>query len=406
MAMQVRGAGQERQREIALGRYGVLTETTEPDIQSLVDLIAQVCDVPYATINIISQDQQHQIATTGFDPGVCSREDSMCAVVLEDGGAAVVSDATLDPRFADNAFVNGTIGRVRFYASAPLLTPEGVALGRLCVFDDAPRTLTPAQENALVTMAAQVMDLLELRYRSRVLEQSLTELTAARDELRRSNRDLALFAGQVSHDLRTPLTAILVNAEMLAAEPAVEVDATLTSMVEAMTQAGRRMNRMIEEMLGFAREGGQPRLDETSVGAVVSLVLTDLAPLIGQTDANVAVGDLPIVMADTDMLYSILLNLVANAIKFAPPGVPPRVEIEAARVADRWRLTVSDNGTGIAPDQLDEVFTLFARGAGQVSGHGIGLATVRRLVEAHGGRVGAGVSDLGGAAVWVELPAS
>jgi signal transduction histidine kinase len=404
--MQVREAEQESQRETELARYSVLTTSTGQDIQSLVDLVAQVCEVPTAAINIISRDHQHQIAATGLDPGVCSRDDSMCSVVLDESEAVVVSDAVADPRFADNAFVNGTIGRVRFYASAPLLTPDGMTLGRLCVFDEVPRTLTPQQRDALMTLAAQVMDVLELRYRSRALEQSLVELTAARDELRRSNRDLALFAGQVSHDLRSPLTAILANAEMLASEPAVEIDPTLSAMVEAMTQAGQRMNRMIEEMLGFASEGGQPRLDQTSPRHIMSLVLTDLAPNIAETGAEVVVGNLAPVVADADMLYSILLNLVSNALKFARPGVPPRVEIDAARTADRWRLTVRDNGVGIAPERRDAVFTLFARGAGEVSGHGIGLATTRRLVEAHGGQAGADASDLGGAAMWVELPAS
>lgn len=405
MTMQVRDAQEDTRRESELGRYGVLSDSTDQDIQSLVDLVAQVCEVPTAAINIISCDHQHQIATTGFDPGVCSRADSMCAAVLEEGDAVVVSDARVDPRFADNAFVNGTIGRVRFYASAPLVTPDGMTLGRLCVFDDVPRTLTSAQQDALMTLAAQVMDVLELRHRSRALEQSLTELTAARDELRRSNRDLALFAGQVSHDLRSPLTAILANAELLATEPAVAIEPSLSSMVEAMTQAGRRMDRMIGEMLGFAREGGQPRLDETSLGHVMSLVLADLAPQIDQTGAEVVVADLPTVVADADMMYSILLNLVSNALKFARPGLPPRVEIDATRTADRWRLTVSDNGVGIAPEHRDAMFTLFARGAEGISGHGIGLATTRRLAEAHGGRTGAASSDLGGAAVWVELPA-
>lgn len=387
-----------------LERYALLSDPPGQELQSLVDLVAQVCEVPTAAINIITRDQQHQVATAGFDASVCAREDSMCALVMTEATPVVVSDASLDERFADNAFVTGEIGEVRFYASAPLITPDGTTLGRLCVFDDVPRELNTQQVKALSTLATQVMEVLELRHRTRQLARSLDELEVVRDELRRSNQHLTLFAGQVSHDLRSPLTAILATAEMLAGEPAVETDQDLHQMVDAVSQAGLRMNRMIEEMLGFALQGGSLQLRETRLEHVVSLVLADLAPLLTQTDAEVVVGDLPVVVADADMLYSVVLNLLTNALKFGRPGVAPRVAVDAARLDGRWRVTVADNGRGIAPDRRDAVFALYERAADDVGGHGIGLATTRRLVEAHGGTVGVGESPTGGAAVWFELP--
>lgn len=391
-------------RDEDIERYAVLTEPAGRDLQALVDLIAQVCGVPTAAINIISRDQQHQIATAGFDPSVCAREDSMCAAVMTERVPVVVPDASLDRRFADNAFVTGIIGNVRFYASAPLITPEGATLGRLCVFDDQPRELSPAQETALTTLATQVMDVLELRFRTKELEQSLADLAVLRDELHRSNRHLTLFAGQVSHDLRSPLTAILATAELLATEPAVETDTDLLSMVSAVNQAGQRMNRMIEEMLDFAIQGGRLDLTDTALEHVVSLVLADLAPLVAQKGARIDAEGLPVVTADADMLYSVVLNLLTNALKFARPDTAPQVEVTARRTESAWRITVSDNGIGIPADRREDVFALFERDAQQVVGHGIGLATTRRLIEAHGGRVGVGESTLGGADVWFELP--
>ncbi len=386
-------------------RYAVLSTPAGDELQDLVELVAQVCEVPSAAINIVTRDQQHQIATAGFDPAVCRREDSMCAAVIAEREPVVVPDASIDERFAANPFVSGPIGNVRFYASAPLVTPDGTTLGRLCVFDDQPRDLNDNQRRALVTLSRQVMDVLELRYRSRELQRSLDELAAARDELRRSNHHLALFAGQVSHDLRSPLTAILATTELLATEPAVETDADLHSMVGLVNQAGQRMNRMIEEMLGYALEGGQLSVKETPLEHVVSLVLTDLRPAIDQSRAEIVVADLPVVLADADMLYSVVLNLLTNALKFARPGVVPRVEVSAERTGDSWRVTVADNGVGIPPERRAEMFTLYARATDDVEGHGIGLSTTRRLVEAHGGRVGADSSTAGGAAVWFELPA-
>jgi GAF domain-containing protein len=194
-----------QQRDALLRGYGVLDGTTpNRDLQALVDMTAQICAVPNAAINLITSTQQRQVAATGFEPAICLREDSMCAIVLERPDPVVVPDATEDDRFRLNPFVTGSLGDVRFYASAPLTTPKGGIIGRLCVFDTAPRRLTAEQQQALTVLADRIVDVLELRLRSRQLEESLSDLTAAQDELRRSNELLSVFAGQVSHDLRSP----------------------------------------------------------------------------------------------------------------------------------------------------------------------------------------------------------
>lgn len=396
--------GAQEAREASLERYAVLSHPAGRELQALVDLVAQVCDVPTAAINIITSDRQHQIATAGFDPSVCSRDDSMCALVLSSDEPVVVPDASLDPRFAQNAFVNGEIGQVRFYASAPLVTPENTMLGRLCVFDDVPRDLTQHQQDALMTLAAQIMDVLELRYRTRALEDSLQELTQVRDELRRINELLMQFAGQVSHDLRTPLTAILVNAELLATEPPVRADPEVAQMVESVRTAGLRMDTMIQEMLTFAREGGQAQLTDTEMRSVVEVVLADIAPLVARDQADIQVGPLPRVVGDANLLYSVMLNLVTNAIKFARPGTRPAVSITADRIAEHWRIRVTDNGVGVPEVRRSAMFELFARGSKDTAGHGIGLATARRIVEGLGGTIGMESADGGGTSVWFDLP--
>lgn len=386
-------------------RYGVLDRAPGRDLQSLVSLIAQICGVPHAVINILSSDKQHQIVAHGLEPSVCAREDSMCAVVMAEPRPVVLADASKDPRFAANPFVTGEIAAVRFYASAPIMTAaEGVTIGRLCVFDDVPRELTDLQKQALAVMASQVTDLLELRYRSQALEDSLRDLTMVRDQLRRTNEHLTQFAGQVSHDLRTPLTAILVNAELLAGEPVVQADRDVTEMVAGLSDAGHRMNAMIEEMLAFAREGGRLRLVETDLATVVSAVRSDLAPLVTRAGTDLRVGELPHVLGDPDLLYSVVLNLLTNAIKFARTGEQSIVSITADRLERHWRIRVTDNGIGVPADRHEAMFELFARDDETVAGHGIGLATARRIVEAHGGTIGMETPAAGGTSVWFDLP--
>ncbi|MET1038052.1 MAG: GAF domain-containing sensor histidine kinase [Aeromicrobium sp.] len=385
-------------------RYGTLGDRPSRDLQSLVDLIAAICEVPHAVINMVGSDEQHQIVASGLEPSVCAREDSMCAVVMDDPGAVVVADASRDPRFLDNAFVTGEIGAVRFYASAPIRTPDGLAIGRLCVFDTVPRELNELQKRSLKVMAEQVTDLLDLRFRSQALEESLRELTVVRDDLRRSNEHLSHFAGQVSHDLRTPLTAILLNAELLATDPLVETDTEVSAMVGAVSDAGRRMDAMIEEMLTFAQESGRLRAADTELASLVDLVLTDIGPLIRRDNVDVRVGDLPRVTVDPDLLYSVVLNLITNAIKFARPDTRPVVSITADRTADHWRIRVTDNGIGVPKARQEAMFELFARNDDSAAGHGIGLATARRIVEAHGGSIGMDSPSTGGTSVWFDLP--
>lgn len=394
-----------RSADEAIDRYGVLQGAGGRDLQALVDLAALVCEVPRAAINLITRDHQHQVAATGIDPSVCSREDSMCAAVLDDVRTVVAVDASADPRFAANPFVTGEIDAVRFYASAPLTTPDGTTIGRLCVFDSEPHQLAQERADVLHVVAERVVDVLELRLRSRQLEQSLEELTRTEAELTRSNELLSVFAGQVSHDLRSPLTAVLANTEMLASEPAVSEHPEVAAMVRATALAGERMNAMIETMLSYARVGADLRRRPVHLDRVLDHVLADLAPALEQRDAEVRRDPLPEVVADKDHLYAVLLNLVSNAVKFTPAGRRPQIEVTASTHDGAHRIAVSDNGSGIAPESREVVFGLGARVNHFVAGTGIGLATAKRAVEAHGGRIGITDNDAGGTTIWFTLPA-
>ncbi len=237
------------------------------------------------------------------------------------------------------------------------------------------------------------------------LEAARHDLAATEEQLREAREHLTMFAGQVSHDLRTPLTAILANAEMLSGEPAVRDDEDLVWMVEGIARAASRLNAMIEHMVSYAREGGAPALGVVDLGRLFDAVLEDLAPLVAEKQAVVKVGDLPRLPADRHQVYAVARNLLHNALTFSRPDTPPMVEVSADRDGDVWRVSVTDNGIGVAPERREAMFVLFARVDKRLDGSGIGLATARRVVEAHGGRIGMDGADDGGTTVWFELPA-
>lgn len=380
-------------RRVAIAEYRLDGEHPEPDLENLAELAATICRVSTAVINIIDDRYQHQIAAVGFQAAICAREDSMCAVVFQSKEQVVVFDARVDQRFSNNPFVTGELASVRFYASSPLVTPDGIPIGTLCVFDEETGDLDAEKRRAIELLAHQVVEVLELRKATR--------------ELSQSNEQLAHFAGQIGHDLRNPLMAVSGFLELATDSPEM-VNAPFAATVIARAEsAASRMAIMITDLLTFAQAGGsQPRREQIDLQVLVNSVVEDLHSALEETGAKVVV-DAPVrLLGDPTLLRALLQNLVANAIKFsAAAGETPLVEIRAQEISAGWRLTVDDNGPGIAPDQRERVFDLMDRGtAHAVSGLGIGLSTCRRIVQAHGGRIGIEDSVLGGASVWVVLP--
>lgn len=382
-------------RREAIDQYRIVGALPEPDLQGLVELAATICNVSTAVINIIDDRAQHQVAAVGVQAASCSIEDSMCAAVLVDPRRVVVSDAREDPRFRDNAFVTGAIASVRFYASSPLITPAGVAIGTLCVFDDEVGQLTDASAHALDLLAHQVIDVLELRRLTR--------------DLAESNAQLEQFATQVSHDLRNPLTALAGFLELAADSPEM-IDAPRAARSLARAEsAAARMTSMVTDLLDFARMGGaRPRITTVDVGEIVDEVLEDLDGAVVGAGAEVVVDASAFVRADDTLLRVLLQNLIANAVKFTvAAGRVPLVFVSVQELPDGWRLTVDDNGDAVDPAVRDRMFEPMQRGHdGEVPGLGIGLATCRRIAQAHGGHIGLEESPAGGTRAWVVLPAA
>ncbi len=377
-------AADDQIREQAIEDYGVLDARPRRELEELTELAALCAGVPMATVNIITGVQQWQVAAYGFEAAICDRSDSMCARVLHEKLPVLVPDASLDERFADNPFVTGQVGAVRFYASQALTTPDGVGIGRLCVFDEKPHEAGPTLATALSTIADRIVDVLEL------------ELTSQR--LRVAHERLGAFAGQVSHDLKNPLAAIRMSLE-LARDEAGD-DPALTQLLERAERGALRMHAMINELLAFARGGGDPELVDVDLAAEMSHVADDLGGV--TAPGQVRVGELPVVRGDAVQLRAVLQNLVANAVKFSAPGAP--VEVSAERLPAGWWIGVADRGSGIPEGDRDRAFEPLVRLDRSQRGSGIGLATCHRIVEAHGGRMGIGDHEGGGSVVWFELP--
>lgn len=381
------------------GRPVLPVETSREPLQRLVELATKLCGVPYGVVNVVTSDRQRQIAAVGLEPGVCAREDSMCAKVFLSGGSTVVADASQDPRFASNPFVTGDLASVRFYASVPLETSSGLVLGSLCVFSDTPAAPDAEQIGMLEILARQVVELLELQHRT-------LQLNKALDEVRRSNAKLADFAGRVSHDLRNPLTAILGYTEMSEDDPEVGPDHPAGKYLQLVDSIGRRMLAMLENVLAYSRVGGCLRARPTSLRKIAAEVAADLHLDFGP-GAVLDCEDLE-VYADPGQLSTLLQNLVVNALNYRSPEREPAIRVSGVCNDQGATVFVADNGKGIAPEDrlrvLEPLVRLHREGDGQ--GTGLGLAICRRIAQAHGGELKLSETPGGGITAAITFPAA
>lgn len=225
----------ESGRLAALYSLGILDTSPEEAFDELATLAASVCRVPIALVSLVDRDRQWFKSRLGWTPKQTPRDISFCGHAILQPNVLVVPDATADARFADSPLVTNEPA-VRFYAGAPLVTPEGHALGTLCVMDHQPRQLTPEQTRALQILGRQASALLCQR-------RSLTELTRITEERQRAEETL--------REERNRLAILLDH---------------LPVMIYGLDANGRfcLWNRECERVLGYPREeilgGSRPDL--------------------------------------------------------------------------------------------------------------------------------------------------
>jgi two-component system, OmpR family, sensor histidine kinase KdpD len=211
----------------------------------------------------------------------------------------------------------------------------------------------------------------------------------------------------LSHDLRTPLTALVGMADTLALSPE-PMRPEARSMAAAIREQAHAMGHLLNNLLDMAKlQAGKVQLHkewqllEDVISSSLNLMRTTLA---GHKLTVELAPDMPLVEFDAVLLERVLCNLLENAAKYSPPGT--QVEICTFVDGDQVGLSVCDRGTGFPPEQIDRVFSMFERGQPESStpGVGLGLAICRSIMEAHGGTVDAANRPGGGACLSVRLP--
>lgn len=370
----------EHERLLALKSYQILDSSPDIDYDAISKIASEICQTPISLISLVDDDRQWMKSAIGIQVTETTREVSFCAHAINyPEETFIIEDATKDKRFFDNPMVIGG-PKVVFYAGVPLINPEGYPLGTLCVVDHSPKKLSANQIESLKSLARQVSHLMELRKTNLRLEEK-------KGELEKKNHELLQFSYVLSHDIKTPLNNIISLSEFLK-EGEIE-DKEL--MINMISESAHHLKNLTDKILlhYISDNALMDSVQEVHLKPLFKKIEELLNPLGEHVIQYHISGEVSIVTNET-ALFQILSNLISNGIKYNHSQVV-EIDVHVYNVDDQTIFSVTDNGIGIDLEHHDAIFdsfkTLGIKDRFQQAGSGIGLSTVKNLVEKLGGSI-------------------
>jgi signal transduction histidine kinase len=244
---------------------------------------------------------------------------------------------------------------------------------------------------------------------SRELRESLELLRVAKEAAEASNRELDAFSYSVSHDLRAPVRHVLGFSNILIDEYGPALPPEVQQHLQHIQKGARRMGQLVDDLLSLARLGRQGlHLGSNSLKRLVEETIAESLPEISDRQVELKVGELPSVECDASLMKQVFQNLLSNALKFSRSRARAVIEVGQKNQAGMPVVFVRDNGVGFNTKYSDKLFGVFQRlhRAEDFEGTGVGLATVQRIIQKHGGRIWAEAELDKGATFYFTLGAT
>lgn len=399
----------EGPRLARLRALGVLDTLPDRAYDGIAALAQTLCDTPIALVSLVDAERQWFKARIGLPLSETPRDWSFCAIAIQTPGEVlVIEDVRHDPRVQHHPLLREQPD-LGFYAGAPIVTADGLALGTVCVMDVRPRRLSAPQVDGLRRLAALSATLLEQGAQDvETLKRNEVRLNRTVALLERKTVEQQRFIYMLSHDLREPVNTINNFSSLLVEDHQAELMPAAQRYLGFVREGGRRIGRLLDDLVEFAQLDTHPlRIEPVDPAALAQHVTQDLAPVLQRCQGRIEINTaLPVVMADAGLLRVALHNLVSNALKFTRPGIPPVVTVGASRGGELDQIHVSDNGVGIAQEHQGRIFGLFNRlhNRRRYDGTGLGLPICQRIAELHQGRLTLESSTDAGSRFTLHLP--
>ncbi|MGM1056895.1 MAG: GAF domain-containing sensor histidine kinase [Bacteroidota bacterium] len=374
----------EKKRLAALEELQLLHTDPEENYDDITKLASYICNVPVSLITLIGEDQQWFKSKVGTDLSSAPRAISHCShAILDPKELMEIKDTREDLRFKNNPY---TIEdpKILFYAGMPLKSFNGNALGTLCVLDTKPNSLNEDQKSGLKALAKQVENLFELRRHN-------LKLDKVNKILIEKNSQLKDFAAIVSHDMKMPLANMILTADMLKAKYAERFDEDGINYLNYLKQSSYKLSNYIT---GILQHYESDSLTESIIEEefdihdlleeIIDLLNINYNCVINLPEENLMMN------CNRIALEQIILNLVSNSLKYNKKEEIV-IDIDCRKGSEFYHFTVKDNGIGIPKDKQEDIFELFTiieetdRSGNR--GNGIGLSTVKKLVNSLGGEI-------------------
>ncbi|MCD6023943.1 MAG: sensor histidine kinase [Fibrobacteria bacterium] len=389
------------ERLAAIHRTELLDTEPDPAFDRLTELATRFTKAPVAFLSLVDANRDFYKSSIGLPEPLKSRRQmegrTFCHYTIQSETPLVLDNVIADPFYRQVPAVE-SLG-IRAYMGIPLRNSEGQYLGTFCAADFEPRAWEPAHIQLMHELA-------ETALREIKLGIALRELRRKAEEARYAAMAREEFLARVAHDLRNPLSAATIGIALL---EYAKLDEREMRALQTTRQVLDSMNAIVGDLLNISQfESGKFVLHARRVDTAVLLrdsveVMNGLAESHGiRLSADIR-PDLPALHADYERALRIFSNLVGNAIKFCKSG--DQVRVGATPEGRFVRFHVSDQGPGIAPENLSKLFDRYwqSDNADQ-RGLGLGLSIVKAIVEAHGGEVGVKSALGAGSTFWFTLP--
>ncbi|MEW5675574.1 HAMP domain-containing sensor histidine kinase [Flavobacterium enshiense] len=381
--MNERNTPEEIKRLEILKSYEILDTDPESDYDNITFLASKICNVPISAITLVDEDRVWVKSKVGFDTYDANRNTSFCALAITRPEKLLsISDIKYESEFSDISEHNG-FNNSGFYASVTLKSPDGYALGTLCVADFITKEITSDQLKALEILGNQISKLLELRKINLTLSKKNETLNLKYEELEQ-------FARVVSHDIKSPLNNIISLIILLKESCIDKFDGKEKEFLEFLSESSYQLKEYVDGLLNYYKSESFQKNDaeEISIAVILEDIINVLDP---KKEHTFKIPDKAVTIKNNKYaIEQILVNLISNGIKYNDKK-PIIIEVDCQDLENQTILSVKDNGNGIEITDFETIFSFFKtlnkKDRFGNYGTGIGLATVKKIAEKLNGKI-------------------